>query len=131
MDVLDKRIIEPRIVQHEAKIWRFFEIIVTLVRTHHDTFVTFSLAIRVTLLKTCSCKRLVNTMRKSMEIFFFCARKGEGLNTVNKYALIFHTFTNQLRYLNRQVLIFKEMFENNDIVFFYVAPGNSRGNLNL
>jgi hypothetical protein len=29
------------------------------------------------------------------------------------------------------VLIFKEMFENNDVAFLYVAPGISRGNMNI
>ena len=72
MDVLDKRV-EPRIVQHVANIWRLFEITVTLERTHHDTFITFSLLIRVTLCQTCSCKSLVNTMRKRMD--FFAPRK--------------------------------------------------------
>lgn len=116
MDVLGKRL-EPRIVQDVANIWRLFEIIVTLERTHHDTLVTFSLLIQVTLYKTCSFKGLVNTMRKRMD-FFFRARKGDGLKEFNKYAFIFHTVTNQLCCLNRQVLIFKEMFENNDIAFF-------------
>ena len=53
-----------------SKFWRLFEIIVTLERTHHDTFITFSLLIWVTLYKTRSCKGLVNMMRKRMDIFF-------------------------------------------------------------
>jgi len=75
MDVLDKRV-KPRIVQHVAKIWRLFEIIVTLERTHYDTFITFSLLIRVTLCKTCSCKGLVNTIRKLMDFFLRQERRG-------------------------------------------------------
>jgi hypothetical protein len=65
-------------------------------------------------------------MRKHVD-FFFRARKREGLKAIDKYALIFHTFTNQLCYLNRQVLIFKEMFENNDIAFFMLRLAFQEG----
>jgi len=58
---------------------------------------------------------------------FFRARKGVGLKATDKDALIFHTFTNQLRCLNRQVLIFKEIFENNDIAFFMLLLAFQEG----
>jgi hypothetical protein len=59
--------------------------------------------------------------------FFFRARKGEGLKEINKYTFIFHTFTNQLRCLNREVLIFKELFENNDIANFMLRQAFQEG----
>jgi hypothetical protein len=59
--------------------------------------------------------------------FFFRARKGEGLKAINKYVLTFYAFTNQLRCLNRQVFIFKEMAENNDTAFFMLRLEFQKG----
>jgi hypothetical protein len=63
-------------------------------------------------------------MRKRTD-FFFRARKGEGLMAVDKDALIFHTATNQLRYLTS--VDFKEIFENVDIAFFMLRLAFQEG----